>query len=108
MVLTAPGGTAQIRVYSDSPATDPGQLAEPTADFLAGEHPGAAISRPRRIRFAGRPGVQLRATYSGGEEVATVIAAGGFSFLVTYRKRNGADERVVEQGDAAYASFRPR
>jgi hypothetical protein len=106
--LTAPGGIAQIRVYSDSPARDPGELAVPTAEFLARENPGATVSKPRRVRFGGRFGIRLRATYGGGEEVATVVAADGFSFLVTYRQRDGADDRVVEQGDAAYASFRPR
>jgi hypothetical protein len=37
-----------------------------------------------------------------------VISAGGFSYLVTYLQRDGADEAVAEQGEAAYASFRPR
>ena len=108
VVLTAREGVAQIRVFSDSPATDPDQLAGPTADYLESQHPGASVSKPRRVRFGGGRAIQLRASYQTGEEIATVVSAGGFSFLVTYRKGNQAPAQVVEKGDAAYASFRPR
>jgi hypothetical protein len=108
LVLVAPGGAARVRVFSDSPATDPSRLAGPTADFLAEEHPGASVSKPERIRFGDGPAVQVRAVYEGGEEVAAVVSAGGFSFLVTYSQRDGVEDAVVAQGEASYASFRPR
>lgn len=107
VVLSAPGGAVRIRVYSDSPARDPQQLTVPTAGFLEQQHPGAQVSKPRRVRFGGEPGLRLLARFDGGDETATVLAASGFSFLVTYAERANAPAAVVREGEAAHKSFRP-
>jgi hypothetical protein len=107
VVLTAPAGDAQIRI-SDDPARASAELSGHPADFLADQHPQSTISKPRRVRLGDGTGIEVRAVYEGGEEIAALISAGGDSFLIAFSKQNDADERVVQEGEASFASFRPR
>jgi hypothetical protein len=106
--LSAPGDTAEIRVFFEKGERPTGELAGAASSFLQGEHSGAEISAPRQIRVAGRRAARVRATYGGGEEIAIVLSARGFAYLITERVDRGASPQVEAEADAALQSFRPR
>jgi hypothetical protein len=73
------------------PAPRPSPVSEDTRSQPAQpDHP----PRPR-----GLAGLLPNVLFVAGEEIAVVISAGGYSFLLTLRKHRGADERTSEAED---------
>jgi hypothetical protein len=108
ITLTAPGATAEIVVFFQQGAASEAQLAQGARGFLAERHPGAQVGGAKPIRIGAEKGMRIVATYQGGEEVAVVISAGGFSHVVLRRVDRGASPDLKQQADASLASFNPR
>lgn len=107
IVLTAPGATAELNVFFESGGRPHRQLARAANGFLAQRHRGAELEKWRPMRIGPRRGLRVRVTYPGGEEVAVVLSAKGFSYLVLRRVDRGAPDDIGQQAEAALASFRP-
>jgi hypothetical protein len=106
--LTAPGATAEIVVFFEQGSTPVGQLARLARGFLSERHQGAQVGAATPVRVGPQRGLRIVATYQGGEEVAVVISASGFSHVVLRRVDRGASPDLEQQAEAALASFRPR
>ncbi len=108
VALTAPGATAGIVVFFQQGGAPEPQLARGARAFLAERHPGAQVGAAKPVRIGPEKGLRMVATYPGGEEVAVVISAGGFSHLILRRVDRGASPEIEQQADAALASFRAK
>jgi hypothetical protein len=106
--LTAPGATAEIAVFFEEGGMPLTQLASATRGFLAERHQGAQVAAPRPVRVGPHRALRIEATYQGGEEIAVVISANGFSHVVLRRVDRGASPDLEQQAEASLASFRPR
>jgi hypothetical protein len=107
ITFTAPGATAEIDVFFESGSQPTQQLARAVDGFLANRHPGAQVGAPQPLRLGALRALRVQATYSGGEEVAVVVSAKGYSYLLLRRVDRGAAADLRGQADAALASFRP-
>ncbi|MGH2955536.1 MAG: hypothetical protein ACRDL6_00880 [Solirubrobacterales bacterium] len=107
VVITAPGATAELNIFFEGGERPPGRLARAAADFLDQRHQRGKIRKSQPVRVGSRRGLRVRITYPGGEEVAVVVAAKGFSYLVLRRVDRGASPDISRQAEAALASFRP-
>jgi hypothetical protein len=108
ITLSAPGATAGIVVFFEQGAQPAPQLAQSARRFLAQRHPEAQIPAPKPVRLGPYRGLRVTATYPGGEEVAEVVSANGFSHLVLRRVDRGASAAVERQAAAALTSYRPK
>jgi hypothetical protein len=109
IVIADPGGVAQIRVFLEPGEERVGQLVTGASQFLAAEHEGAEIGDPSPLRLGEQQkALTVTAAYDGGEEVAAVLAWGGYTFLVLKRVDSGAPPEVAAQADAALRSFRAK
>jgi hypothetical protein len=106
-VVSARGGRAEVRVFFQRGGTSLSALGSSASGFLASEHPGATVSRSRRGRCGERRGIRVAADYASGSELACVLRAGGYSYLVLRRVDNGADPAIRAAARASFASFRP-
>lgn len=108
VVLAADGGVAAVRIFYEPGEDGLRRLASGAAGLLAREHPGAAVTRARPLRVGPERALRVRADYDGGVEIATVLAAGGRSFVLMTRVDRGASKAVGEQARASTASFKAR
>jgi hypothetical protein len=107
IALSAPGSTAEIVVFFQQGETPLPQLAQGARGFLAQRHAGAQVGPPQPTRIGAQRGLRITAAYQGGEEVAVVISAKGFSHVVLRRVDRGASPDLEQQAEAALASFKP-
>ena len=108
IALTARGATAGILVFFQRGETPLPELARGTRGFLAERHAGAQIGGPKPARIGSQRGLRIVATYRGGEEVAVVLSAKGYSHVILRRVDRGASPDLEQQAEAALASYRPR
>lgn len=108
IALTAPGATAELKVFFESGRRPLRQLARAARAFLARRNRAGEADKVRPLRVGPRRGLGVRIIYPDGEEVGVVLAAKGFSYLVLRRVDRGASPDIAEQANAALASFRPR
>jgi hypothetical protein len=102
------GGVAEIRVFYELGEESPSELAGGAARFLADEHEDAQVGKPKTVRLGQATVSRVVATYAGGEEVAVVLADGGYTFVILRRVDRGASESVSAEADASLASFRAK
>jgi hypothetical protein len=107
VVISAPAGDAQLRVFLEPGGEKPGSLSDEASRFLTQEHPGAGITRPEPSRFGRFRAVELVATYDGGEERAALLSVNGYSYLLLSRVSEGASRSTRTSSVAALRSFRP-
>jgi hypothetical protein len=107
VVFTAPGAGAVLRVFLEPGGAKPGSLSDEATRFLREEHPEAKITRPAPRRLGKFRGVEILATYPGGEERATLLSANGYSYLLLSSVDGGAPAAVRAASVAALRSFRP-
>jgi hypothetical protein len=105
--LRSPDGEADLKVFLEPGSTKPGSLSDEASRYLADEHPGAGITRPKPIRIGRLRGVEVDATFDGGVERAVLLSANGYSYLVTTRVDDGASRDTRAASAAALRSFRP-
>jgi hypothetical protein len=108
VVITAPGATAELDVFFESGGRPASRLARAARGFLAQRHQRGQLSKSQPVRVGPRRGLRVSITYPGGEEVAVVVTAKGFSYLVLRRVDRGASADIGRQAEAALASFRPQ
>jgi hypothetical protein len=108
IALTARGATAEILVFFQRGETPLPELARGARDFLAERHAGAQVGGPKPTRIGLQRGLRIVATYRGGEEVAVVLSAKGYSHVILRRVDRGASPDLGQQAEAALASFKPR
>lgn len=104
----APGGGGQVVIYFQSGKREPETIVSEVGSFLSQRHPGGRVSAGRSTRFAKRDAVRIRATYDGGVETATLLAARGFTYVVLARVSEAATPSIERQTRAVLASFLPR
>jgi hypothetical protein len=107
LTLTAPGDTAQISVYFESGEREMDDFTDGASEFLDDRHPDGRVGPPRPFRIGPVSARRVIASYPGGTEVAVVLSAGGYAYLLLKRVDHGAPERISRQADAQLTSFRP-
>jgi hypothetical protein len=106
--VTPAGDVAEIRVFLEPGEESPSDLSRAAAGFLADEHPGAQVGSADSLRLGRRQASRVTAVYGGGEEVAVVLAGGGYTFVVLRRVDKGASEAIAKEADASLQSFRAK
>jgi hypothetical protein len=108
IALTARGATAEILVFFQQGETPLSELARGARGFLAERHAGAQIGGAKPTRIGSQRGLRMVATYQGGEEIAVVLSAKGYSHVILRRVDRGASPDLEQQAEAVLASFKPR
>ena len=108
IALTAPGSTAEILVFFQRGEAPASELARGARGFLRQRHQGAQVGAAKPVRIGSQRGLRVVATYRGGEEVAVVISAKGYAYVILRRVDRGASPDLGQQAEAALASFQPK
>jgi hypothetical protein len=107
LTLTAPGDMAQVSVFFEFGEREMGDFTEGASEFLDDRHPDGRVGPPRPFRVGPLSARRIIASYPGGTEVAVVLSAGGYAYLLLKQVDHGAPERISRQADAQLTSFRP-
>ncbi len=107
MTLLAANGRAEVQVYYEQGARSDTELARASRAFLLQRHPGARVAAVGRTETGGRKARSVRVTYPGGTESATVLVAGGYSYLILTRLGKPSSAEARRTTDAVAMSFRP-
>jgi hypothetical protein len=107
VTVAALNGRAEVQVYFEHGARPGDQLMREARTFLLQRHAGAQVAAIGPTDLGGREVRRVRVVYADGTESATVLVAGGYSYLILERlsKPFSADLRLTT--DAVVASFRP-
>jgi hypothetical protein len=100
-------GRAEVQVYFEHGARPDDQLMREARSFLLQRHAGARVARIGPTDSGGRAVRRVRVIYSTGTESATVLVAGGYSYLVLERLSKPFSVALRHTTDAVVASFRP-
>jgi hypothetical protein len=106
VTLTAPGDYAQVSIQFESGERPADELADSAAEFLDDRHPDGQVAAAAPIRIGPLTGRRISATYPGGTDVAVVLSANGYSYLVIRQLEGAAPARTARDADAMLASFR--
>ena len=107
VTLLAANGKAEVQVYYEQGARSDAELARASKAFLLQRHPGARVVGVGRTQTGGRQAMSVRVTYPGGTESATVLVAGGYSYLILKRLDKPTSREARRTTDAVAMSFRP-
>ncbi|HEX5822355.1 MAG TPA: hypothetical protein VFY30_11385 [Solirubrobacterales bacterium] len=107
VTLLAGNGKAEVQVYYEQGARSDTELAQASKKFLLQRHPGARVAAVGRTETGGRQARTVRVTYPGGIESATVLVAGGYSYLILKRLGKPSSREARQTTDAVAMSFRP-
>jgi hypothetical protein len=100
-------GRAEVQVYFEHGARPDDQLMGEARSFLLQRHAGASVARIGPTDLGGRTVRRVRVVYSTGTESATVLVAGGYSYLLLERLSKPFSIALRRTTDAVVASFRP-
>jgi hypothetical protein len=107
VTLLAGNGKAEVQVYYEQGAKSDTELAQASKEFLLQRHPGGRVAAVGRTETGGRQARTVRVTYPGGIESATVLVAGGYSYLILKRLGKPSSREARQTTDAVAMSFRP-
>jgi hypothetical protein len=107
VTLLAGNGRAEVQVYYEPGAKSDVELEQASKTFLLQRHPGARVTTVGRTDAGGRQARSVRVTYPGGTESATVLVAGGYSYLILERLGKPSSPEARETAEAVAMSFRP-
>lgn len=107
VTIAALNGRAQIQVYFEDGARPDDQLTQEARAFLLQRHAGARVAAIGPTDLRGREVRRVRVVYSAGTESATVLVAGGFSYLILEQLSKPFSPEPKRTADAVVASFRP-
>lgn len=107
VTVAALNGRAQIQVYFEDGARPDDQLMREARAFLLQRHAGASVAAIGPTDLGGREVRRVRVVYSAGTESATVLVAGGYSYLILEELRKPFSAELRRTTDAVVASFRP-
>jgi hypothetical protein len=100
-------GRAGVQVYFEHGARPDDQLMREARSFLLQRHTGASVARIGPTNLGGRSVRRVRVIYPTGTESATVLVAGGYSYLLLERLSKPFSVALKRTTDAVVASFRP-
>jgi hypothetical protein len=107
VTLLAGNGRAEVQVYYEQGAKSDTELANASRAFLLQRHPGAHVAAVGRTETGGRQARTVRVRFPGGTESATVLVAGGYSYLILTRLGKPSSRQARQTTDAVAMSFRP-
>lgn len=107
VTIAALNGRAQVQVYFEDGARPDDQLTQEARAFLLQRHAGARVAAIGPTDLRGREVRRVRVVYSAGTESATVLVAGGFSYLILEQLSKPFSPELKRTTDAVVASFRP-
>jgi hypothetical protein len=107
VTLLAGNGRAEVQVYYEQGARPDAELARDSRKFLLQRHPGARVADVGPIDAGGRQARSVRVAYPGGTETATVLVAGGYSYLILERLGKPSSPEARRTTNAVAMSFRP-
>jgi hypothetical protein len=100
-------GRAEVQVYFEHGARPDDQLMREARSFLLQRHAGARVATIGPTHMGGRLVRRVRVIFSAGTESATVLVAGGYSYLLLERLSKPFSAALRRTTDAVVASFRP-
>jgi hypothetical protein len=107
VTVAALNGRAEVQVYFEHGAKPDDALMRESRAFLLQRHTAARVAAIGPTRLGGREVRRVRVIYPDGTESATVLVAGGYSYLVLERLGKPFSAVVRRTTDAVVASFRP-
>jgi hypothetical protein len=107
VTIAALNGRSEIQVYFEDGARAEDQLMREARSFLLQRHAGARIAKIGPSAIGKRPVRRVSVIYTGGTESATVLVAGGYSYLILDRLSRPFSTDLRRTTDAVVASFRP-
>lgn len=107
VTLSARNGRAEVQVYYEPGARSQADLVNGSKRFLLQRHPGAHLTPVEPTDAGGRQARTVRVTYPGGTESATVLVAGGYSYLILVRLGKPSSAEARRTTEAVAMSFRP-
>jgi hypothetical protein len=107
VTVAALNGRAQVQVYFEDGARPDDQLMREARQFLLQRHAGASVAAIGPTELGGRQVRRVRVVYPSGDESATVLVAGGYSYLVLEQLSKPFTGELRRTSDAVVASFRP-
>jgi hypothetical protein len=105
--VAALNGKAEVQVYFEHGARPDDALMREAREFLLQRHAGAQVAAIGPVGLGGREVRRVRVVYSDGTETATVLVAGGYSYLILERLSKPFSRELRRTTDAVVASFRP-
>jgi hypothetical protein len=105
--VAALNGRGEVQVYFEHGAKPDDQLMRESRAFLLQRHTGARVAGIGPTHLGGREVRRVRVIYSTGTESATVLVAGGYSYLILERLSKPFSADLRRMTDAVVASFRP-
>ena len=107
VTLSARNGRAEVQVYYEPGAKSQADLVNGSKRFLLQRHPGAHLAPVEPTDAGGRQARTVRVNYPGGTESATVLVAGGYSYLILVRLGKPSSAEARRTTEAVAMSFRP-
>ena len=107
VTVAALNGRAEVQVYFEHGARPDDQLMREARAFLLQRHAGASVAAIGPTDLGGREVRRVRVVYQAGTETATVLVAGGYSYVILEQLSKPFSADVRRTTDAVVASFRP-
>ncbi len=107
VAVAALNGRAEVQVYFEHGARPADQLMREARAFLLQRHTEGSVAEIGPTEIGGREVRRVRVVYPGGTETATVLVAGGYSYLILERLSKPFSVALRRTTDAVAASFRP-
>jgi hypothetical protein len=107
VTIAALNGRAEVQVYFEHGARPEDELMRDAREFLLQRHDGASVAAIGPTNLGGREVRRVRVVYPSGDESATVLVAGGYSYLILERLEKPFSAILRRTTDAVVASFRP-
>jgi hypothetical protein len=100
-------GDAEVTVFFEQRSGSLASLSDPTTEFLKREHRGAQVSGPVARRVGQNKALEFSAIHRGGRATATLLAEGGFTYLIYCEHDKDASRDGVRRAYAVVDSIRP-
>jgi hypothetical protein len=107
VTVAALNGRAEVQVYFEHGARPDDQLMREARSFLLQRHAGGRVTKIGPSVIGQRAVRRVSVVYTGGTETATVLVAGGYSYLILERLTRPFSADLRRTTDAVMTSFRP-
>jgi hypothetical protein len=107
VTVAALNGRAEVQVYFEHGARPEDQLMREAREFLLQRHAGASVAAIGPTDLGGREVRRVRVVYQAGTESATVLVAGGYSYVILEQLSKPFSLDLRRTTDAVVTSFRP-
>jgi hypothetical protein len=107
VTVAALNGRAEVQVYFEHGARPDDQLMREARSFLLQRHAGGRVAKIGPSTIGKRAVRRVTVIFTGGTESATVLVAGGYSYLILERLTRPFSTYLRRTADAVVTSFRP-